>query len=265
MCDGGGETTNGSGDPIAALEAAVQRVRACGPAASQAALQEELIRLRRAADLLEVCFAAAAGAFDATYDENWGGYPSAINWIRVECKMSSAAAVKAVCVGEEAAAIPLSIAAVEEGRLGFAHLGLLAATAKGVRETANPAGVGVGQGGGGTPRSVVDQADSERDAPCHVPHSSPLPVLLRLSTDLANDRCRTSSAGDAVGHSWPASPAVWIRVTLRPCASGWPGCAGWIRPRLVRRCRGTASEPTTARDLFDRFDSRARCGSGSND
>ena len=140
MCDGVGDTTGRSGDAIDALAAAVERVRARGPAASQAALQDELIRLRRAADLLELAFAATAGAFDALYDENWGGYPTAINWIRAECRMSSAAAVKAVCVGEEAAAIPLSIAALEQGRLGFAHLSLLAATAKGVRETPNPAG-----------------------------------------------------------------------------------------------------------------------------
>jgi len=143
MCDGGSDTTAGSGDAIDALMAAVRRVRARGPATSQPALQGELIRLRRAADLLELAFAASASAFDAGYDENSGGYPSAINWIRVECKMSSTAAVKAVCVGEEAAAIPLSVAAVEEGRLGFAHLSLLAATAQGVRETANPAGVEV--------------------------------------------------------------------------------------------------------------------------
>ena len=191
MCDGGGETTNGSGDPIAALGAAVQRVRACGPAASQEALQEELIRLRRAADLLEVCFAAAAGAFDATYDENWGGYPSAINWIRVECKMSSAAAVKAVCVGEEAAAIPLSIAAVEEGRLGFAHLGLLAATARGVRETANPAGVEVAPF---DERPLLKQALSHslrrfRDDCAHIRHAHSAALFLAAQND--DERYRT--------------------------------------------------------------------------
>ncbi len=181
----------GGGDTIAALEAAVRRVRARGPAGSPAGLQEELIRLRRAADLLELAFAASASAFDATYDESWGGYPSAINWIRVECKMSSAAAVKAVCVGEEAAAIPLSIAAVEEGRLGFAHLSLLAATARGVRETANPAGVDVAPF---DERPLLKQALSHslrrfRDDCAHVRHAHSAALFLAAQND--DERYRT--------------------------------------------------------------------------
>ena len=190
MCDGGGDTT-GSGDALDALLIAVRRVRAQGPAVGQAALQEELIRLRRVSDLLELAFAASASAFDACYDEDSGGYPSAINWLRVECKMASGAAAKAVCVGEEAAGIPLSISALEEGRLGFAQLGLLAATAQGVRETPNPAGVEVAPF---DERPLLKQALTHslrrfRDDCAHVRHAHSAALFLAAQND--DERYRT--------------------------------------------------------------------------
>ena len=42
--------------------------------------------------------------------------------------MTSHAAATAVCVGQQSARLELSGAAVADGRLGFAHLGLVAAT-----------------------------------------------------------------------------------------------------------------------------------------
>ncbi len=238
MCDGAGDTTGRSGDAIDALAAAVQRVRARGPAASQAALQDELIRLRRAADLLELAFAATASAFDARYDENWGGYPTAINWIRAECRMSSAAAVKAVCVGEEAAAIPLSIAALEQGRLGFAHLSLLAATAKGVRETPNPAGVEVAPF---DERPLLKQALAHplkrfRDDCAHVRHAHSAALFLAAQNDDEVYRTlevRTGEEGALFLHGClDAVGGATLRTALDPLAR-WRG-GGDLRTREQR-------------------------------
>jgi hypothetical protein len=55
--------------------------------------------------------------------------------MRVECGMTSAAATSAIAVGTHAMALRESIAAVEQGRLGFAHLALMAGTARAFRES----------------------------------------------------------------------------------------------------------------------------------
>ena len=89
----------------------------------------DMIQLRRGIDLLELEFSELAGRFAKTeLADDWGS-TSPIDWIRHECKMSGAAAADRVFVGTHLDYLPASTAAVEEGRIGFAHLSLIGRTA----------------------------------------------------------------------------------------------------------------------------------------
>jgi Domain of unknown function (DUF222)/HNH endonuclease len=113
---------------------------ATAPRRTPAALREELIRLRRVIDRLELQFSSVAAAFAATEEKEWQGHVSPIQWIRNQCGMTAAAAWKAICVGDQAPALPHSIKAVSEVRIGFAHLAVLAGTARALRESPTAAG-----------------------------------------------------------------------------------------------------------------------------
>ncbi|MGA7988554.1 MAG: DUF222 domain-containing protein [Candidatus Dormiibacterota bacterium] len=91
--------------------------------------------MRRAIDLLEVQFSLLASAFASTEEGEWQGYVSPIQWLRVECGMTAGAAWKAVCVGDQAPILPLSLAALDAGPLGFTHLATLAGTARALRDS----------------------------------------------------------------------------------------------------------------------------------
>jgi hypothetical protein len=71
----------------------------------------------------------------ATDEYDVQGSVSSISWIRHQCRMSSHAAAERVCVGEEVERLPLSIEALEDGRIGFAHLALMARTSNALHES----------------------------------------------------------------------------------------------------------------------------------
>ena len=99
-------------------------------------LRAELMQLRYACDLLELEFADTAAEFNATDDREWIGSASPVDWIRHECRMSKTAASTAVAVGEMAARLPESTQAVRDGRIGHAHLALMARLADALRGSA---------------------------------------------------------------------------------------------------------------------------------
>ncbi|MFN2568917.1 MAG: DUF222 domain-containing protein [Candidatus Dormibacteria bacterium] len=101
-----------------------------------AEIGEGLIALRHACNLLELEFSVEAAAFAASDEYEVQGADSPLFWIRHQCRMSGHAAASAVCVGEQLAALPQSQEALEERRIGFGHLSLLASTARAV--TASP-------------------------------------------------------------------------------------------------------------------------------
>ncbi len=117
-------------DEIGRLVRATDSLRRRPRTSAPAALREELIRLRRVIDRIEVEFATVAGVFAATEEEEWQGCLSPSQWMRLECGMTAGAAANAIAIGSHATALVESIAAVEEGRLGFAHLALMAGTAR---------------------------------------------------------------------------------------------------------------------------------------
>ena len=129
MCDGEGKVTS----PERLLESIEQFVAAPAGEVTPFALGERLIRLRHGIDLLELRFAREAAAFASTDEAVAQGSTSTIDWIRHQCRMSGNAAARSVATGEEAAQLPASVAALEGGRIGFAHLALLAATERALK------------------------------------------------------------------------------------------------------------------------------------
>src|SRR6202049_1805415 len=138
MCDGDGRTT-------ASLERLLQAidgfVAAPAESVTPSQLGEDLIRLRHGIDRLELDFARAAAAFASTDEAASQGSTSAVDWVRHRCAMSGQAAARAIATGEAAEGLPASVAALEEGRVGFGHLSLLGGTARAVDGTAGGAGV----------------------------------------------------------------------------------------------------------------------------
>ncbi len=102
-------------------------------------LGDELIRLRHQIDVLELGFAMKAAAFAATDEYNDQGSVSPIDWIRFNCYMTSNAAADRVAVGERIGEMPESFQALASGRIGFAHLTVMARTADAIGANFNEA------------------------------------------------------------------------------------------------------------------------------
>ncbi len=91
-------------------------------------LGEDLRLTRALINRLELVFARIADRFSVTTVPDLDDSPS--SWIRHECRMTSRAAITALQVGEQEAQLPATLDAFLEGRIGFAHLGLMAQTAE---------------------------------------------------------------------------------------------------------------------------------------
>jgi hypothetical protein len=89
--------------------------------------------MRHLIDRLELTFSSRAARFAATNEWDEQGYISPYSWIKNHCRVSGGTAVSAVCVGQTTSGLPLSIDALNDGRIGFAHLALLAQTAEAIR------------------------------------------------------------------------------------------------------------------------------------
>jgi hypothetical protein len=98
-------------------------------------LAAELVELRHACDRLELEFSETAADFAATDEYEVQGSITPIDWIRHNCQMSGHAAAERVCVGELTDSLPQSTDALCQGQIGFAHLALLARTARGLSES----------------------------------------------------------------------------------------------------------------------------------
>jgi hypothetical protein len=96
----------------------------------------DVLRLERTLiNRLELHFAGVAARFAASYDEDEHGNSSPISWMREHCRMTSTAAMAAICVGDQAVRLERSTTALAEGRLGFAHLSLMASTASAIEHS----------------------------------------------------------------------------------------------------------------------------------
>jgi hypothetical protein len=98
---------------------------------SIAEITAEMNGVRRQIDELELDFsrlAASLAGFNC-WDQ---AESTAIEWITFECKVTRNLASDAIAVGEQLSRIPESIQAMRAGEIGFAHLPVMARTAKAV-------------------------------------------------------------------------------------------------------------------------------------
>ncbi len=98
-------------------------------------LGQQLVRMRLAIDVQELAFSKVAAEFAATnyYDYDYRAI-NAVDWIRLNCHMTSNAVADRVSVGSRMGDLVRSVAQVAIGEIGFAHLLVLARTAKTVGE-----------------------------------------------------------------------------------------------------------------------------------
>jgi hypothetical protein len=119
---------------------AAQQLRARGRGGRHPdTLGDELIRIRRACNLLELEFAAVAAEFASTDVWEREGNYSPMHWIRHNCNVTGFAASSALAVGEQAGFLPATVEALDKGEIGFAHLAHMARTSAAVRESPSAA------------------------------------------------------------------------------------------------------------------------------
>jgi hypothetical protein len=91
----------------------------------------EMVSIRREIDERELDFSRLAAAIAQIYRGD-DGSDTPIEWISFNCKMTRNAAADCVAVGQQLCSIPESIGAMRTGEIGFAHLPVMARTAKAV-------------------------------------------------------------------------------------------------------------------------------------
>ena len=89
-------------------------------------LAEKLVQLRHVIDLAELSFAQLAADFAETEEYDEQGSVSAVDWIRINCHMTSSAAADRVRVGDHLDQLSDSVYAMARGEIGFAHLSVMA-------------------------------------------------------------------------------------------------------------------------------------------
>src|SRR5438270_3398033 len=99
-----------------------------------------LVAMRCDINRRELEFSRLAAEFARVFEADPELDTGAVAWIKSECRMSGHAAAERVCVGEQLERLPQSVDALTEGRVGFAHLALLAWTSAALSqsETAQP-------------------------------------------------------------------------------------------------------------------------------
>jgi hypothetical protein len=95
----------------------------------------EMVHLRHQSDRLDLEFSEDAASFAATDEYDAQGSVSPIHWVRLNCHMGGGAAADRIAVGQQIAKMPESVAALETGEIGFAHLALVARTASAIAES----------------------------------------------------------------------------------------------------------------------------------
>jgi hypothetical protein len=98
-------------------------------------LAEKLVELRQVIDFAELHFARMAADFAATEEYDEQGSVSAIDWIRINCHMTSTAAADRVRVGEHLDQLQGGVFAMAQGEIGFAHLSVMARMAYAMPQT----------------------------------------------------------------------------------------------------------------------------------
>src|SRR5262245_420718 len=99
------------------------------PDLAVAELADELIRMRRRIDELEVEFSEKAAEFKRSHFWDHQGADSAADWLRFNCQMTSTGAADRIRVGELMPQMRATMTAMHDGHIGFAHVTVMARTA----------------------------------------------------------------------------------------------------------------------------------------
>jgi Domain of unknown function (DUF222)/HNH endonuclease len=196
----------------------------------------DVLRLQRALiNRLELDFARVAARFAATYDEDEHGNSSPISWMREHCRMTSTAAVGAICVGEQAVRLERSTTALAEGRLGFAHLTLMASTASAIEHS--PSATGRFDEIGLLAQAQTVQVVRFREICAHLRHEADRDAFLAAQLEQRD----------------------WRTLEVAPCGDGGLTLSGFLDPEGGALLR-TALEPLARRAGSEDDRSRAqRC------
>jgi hypothetical protein len=127
------------------------------------AIGQELIRIQRQIDLLQLEFARLACEFEGSdyfLDE---GFTTPINWIRFNCHVNQGVAADRIAVGACEGKLPESVQAMRDGEVGFAHLVVLARTAEAVPAGFNEAEL-IGQAKKVTPGRLHHECEHYKHA-----------------------------------------------------------------------------------------------------
>jgi hypothetical protein len=79
--------------------------------------------------LVQLSFARRAAAFAATNHYEEDGAATSIDWIRIHCHLTGPQAANYVAAGEHFDALPETVLAMAEGKVGFGHMVVMARTA----------------------------------------------------------------------------------------------------------------------------------------
>jgi uncharacterized protein DUF222 len=93
----------------------------------------ELVDLRHHIDGLELEFSRQAHALAESTRWDDEGFNTPLDWIRINCHMTSTSASDRLAVGERLGELPESVQAMDAGEIGFAHLAVMARTANAIR------------------------------------------------------------------------------------------------------------------------------------
>src|SRR5437588_10953727 len=116
-------------DPMAMLASAADAVVAFLAEAPPAALGEAMIDCRRQMDRLEAGFTQAAGRFATNREYAVEGAPSAVSWLKANCRMSAGAAAERLNIARQLDQLPDTGQAFTSGDLGYQHAALIARVA----------------------------------------------------------------------------------------------------------------------------------------
>lgn len=97
-----------------------------------AALAEDLVELRRAADRVEAEFARRLAVFDRRKVCHREGALSTTSWLRHRCKLSGAGAAERVAMARHLAELPQTAAAFGRGQVGYEHARVITRAAESI-------------------------------------------------------------------------------------------------------------------------------------
>jgi hypothetical protein len=237
------------------LEAGIGRLDLASAGLDSEQMGAVLVRLRRLINLAELQFAAGSAVVAA--DPSWAQDGlSPYQWIRENTHMTGTATFNAVAVGDQAAALPLTVQALERGDIGIAHMNLMATTADFVASRPGDQRLDEARMLAIAQRGSLKQF---RDACTSVRHEADARAFLLEQVDAVDHRRLDVTTGEGgavfVSGSFDAEGGATVRTVLEALAA--PRGADDDRPRAKRMADAMVELARHGLDLDDLTPRRA--------